>query len=116
MLLLLWRRMARARLSQTVKSLSSMPGPPSLPLFGSSLLYRFGGRSKTEYHLALLDMYRQYGPIVRENIGGTTIVHVFHPEDIKSVYSIEGKWPIIPPLQVNKYRDRVSPKKGNFRC
>ena len=93
--------MARARLSsQTIKSLSSMPGPPSLPLFGSSLLYRLGERSKTEYHLALLDMYRRYGPIVRENIGGTTIVHVFDPEDIKSVYNIEGKWPVIPPLQV----------------
>ena len=88
-------------ISKTVKSLSSMPGPLSLPLFGSSLLYRFGERSKTEYHLALLDMYRQYGPIAKENIGGTTIVHVFHPEDIKSVYSIEGKWPVIPPLQVN---------------
>ena len=108
MLLLVLRRMARVRLSQSVKSLSSIPGPPSLPLFGSSLLYRFGGRSKTEYHLALLDMYRQYGPIVRENIGGTTIVHVFHPEDIKSVYNIEGKWPIIPPLQVITLTYKVS--------
>ena len=79
--------MARARLSsQTIKSLSSMPGPSSLPLFGSALLYRFGERSKTEYHLALLDMYRRYGPIVRENIGGTTIVHVFDPEDIKRAW------------------------------
>ena len=50
-----------------------MPGPPSLPLFGSSLLYRFGEHSKTEYHLALLDMFRQYGPLVRENVGGRTI-------------------------------------------
>ena len=99
-LLLVLRRMATQTISKTVKSLSSMPGPTSLPLVGSALLYRFGERSKTEYHLALLDMYRQFGPIVRENIGGTTIVHVFHLEDIKSVYNIEGKWPIIPPLQV----------------
>ena len=60
-------------LARTVKSLSSMPGPPSLPLVGSSLLYRFGRRDKTEYHLALLDMYREYGPVVREDIGGRTI-------------------------------------------
>ena len=95
-------RLSPQTISKTLKSLSSMPGPVSLPLFGSSLLYRFGERSKTEYHLALLDMYRLYGPIVRENIGGTTIVHVFDPEDIKSVYNIEGKWPVIPPLQVTK--------------
>ena len=101
-------------LARTVKSLSCMPGPPSLPLVGSSLLYRFGVRDKTEYHLALTDMYREYGPVVREDIGGRTIgrsedteeditehflVHVFSPEDIKAVYSVEGKWPVIPPLQ-----------------
>ena len=26
-------------------------------------------------------------------------VHVFDPDDIKTVYASEGKWPIIPPLQ-----------------
>ena len=26
-------------------------------------------------------------------------MHVFDPEDIKTVYSVEGKWPVIPPLQ-----------------
>ena len=31
----------------------------------------------------LLDMYREYGPLVKENIGGKIIVHVFDPEDIK---------------------------------
>ena len=36
-------------------------------------------------------MYQQYGPIVREKIGGKYIVHVFDPEDIKTVYSVEGK-------------------------
>ncbi len=31
-------------------------------------------------------MYRQYGPVVKEQIGwDKTIVHVFEPEDIKTV-------------------------------
>ena len=28
-------------------------------------------------------MYVEYGPLVKENIGGKVIVHVFDPEDIK---------------------------------
>jgi len=40
-----------------------------------------------------------YGPLVREQIGGKAVVHVFSPDDIKTVYSVEGKWPVIPPLQ-----------------
>ena len=59
--------------SLSCPSLSAVPGPPCLPLVGSSLQYRLGRRDKTEYHLALLDMFRQYGPLVRENVGGRTI-------------------------------------------
>ena len=44
-------------------------------------------------------MYRRYGPLVKENIGGKVIVHVFDPEDIKTVYTHEGKYPVVPPLQ-----------------
>ena len=29
-------------------------------------------------------MYCKYGPLVKENIGGKIIVHVFDPEDIKN--------------------------------
>ena len=49
-----------------------------------------------------MDMFRQHGPLVRENIGGKTVVHVFDPEDIKNVYSVEGKRPVVPPLQVGQ--------------
>jgi cytochrome P450 len=36
--------------------------------------------------------------VVKENFGDRTVVHVFEPEDIKTVYSYEGKYPVIPPL------------------
>jgi len=96
--------MSGVRLSTTIgagmKSLSSIPGPPSLPLVGSCLQYKgLGKRTKEQYHLALGDMYRKYGPLVKERLGGKNIIHVFCPEDIKTVYSVEGKWPVIPPLQ-----------------
>jgi len=54
------------------------------------------------YHEALLAMHRRYGPLVRERIGRKTIVHVFSPDDIQTVYAAEGKWPVVPPLQVGK--------------
>ena len=89
---------ARAAIS-SIKPFSSIPGPLSLPLVGSCLRYRFGSRGKTEYHLALKDMHQEFGPLVKEQIGTRTILHVFCPDDIKTVYSVEGKWPVIPPLQ-----------------
>jgi len=82
------------------KSFSQIPSPKTFPLIGNTWMYRLGKRSKKQYHLALLDLYNEYGPIVKENIGGKDIVHVFDPDDIKTIYSIEGKWPIMPPLQV----------------
>jgi len=82
-----------------VKCFNDIPGPPSWPLVGSALMYRLGRRDKTQYHQALQDMYVEYGPLVKENIGGKVIVHVFDPEDIKTVYSHEGKYPVVPPLQ-----------------
>ena len=89
---------AKAAIS-SIKPFSSIPGPLSLPLVGSCLRYRFGSRGKTEYHLALKDMHQEFGPLVKEQIGTRTILHVFCPDDIKTVYSVEGKWPVIPPLQ-----------------
>ena len=95
----------------TVKQFASIPGPASLPLVGTSLMYKLGARDKTQYHLALMDMFRQHGPLVRENIGGKTVVHVFDPEDIKNVYNVEGKRPIVPPLQVKKLH-----RNGTSKC
>ena len=89
----------RPALQAAVKSFSSIPGPLALPLVGSALQYRLGRRGKEHYHLALGDMYREYGPLVKEKIGAKEVVHVFDPEDIQRVYSVEGKWPVIPPLQ-----------------
>ena len=37
---------------------------------------------------------RKYGEIVREEIfPGTTLVHLFHPDDMENVYRNNGKFP-----------------------
>ncbi len=44
------------------------------------------------FHEVLLDMYRKYGPLAKQTIGGDTVVYLFDPEDIKV-----GKGKHIPP-------------------
>lgn len=96
------------------RAFSEIPGPRAWPLVGSTLEYRWGPRGKTAYHLALLDMYRKYGPLVKESLGGKTILHVFDLDDIKTVYSHEGKYPIVPPLQetTQMYRQQKAMSLG----
>ncbi len=60
-----------------------------LQIVGSLLQYsRWGPYDRLRYHLALVSMHRQYGPLVRERIGWgqqSTVLHVFDPDDIKTV-------------------------------
>lgn len=37
--------------------------------------------------------------MVREVLGTQTVVHIFDPADIRTVYESDGKMPHIPPLQ-----------------
>ena len=83
-----------------MKPFTSIPGPKVYPLIGSLGSYMFGPYNRLKYHEALADMHRQFGPIVKEQIGPEKeVVHVFDPEDIKTVYANEGPHPEIPPLQ-----------------
>ena len=69
-----------------MKPFTSIPGPKVYPLIGSLGSYMFGPYNRLKYHEALADMHRQFGPIVKEQIGPEKeVVHVFDPEDIKTV-------------------------------
>ena len=89
------------QLLAVMKPFTSIPGPKVYPLIGSLGSYMpFGPYNRLKYHEALADMHRQFGPIVKEQIGPEKeVVHVFDPEDIKTVYANEGPHPEIPPLQ-----------------
>ncbi len=42
--------------------------------------------NRFKYHEVLSSLYVNYGPLVKEKIGGRkTLVHVFHPDDIQKV-------------------------------
>ena len=58
-------------------------------------------------HEARLDKYLKFGPIVREVLSGTPVVHLFHPDDFAKVFRSQGKHPIRPPAEfVRHYRSR----------
>jgi hypothetical protein len=52
-----------------------------------------------DYHNVLRELHAKYGPVVREDIGSDTVIHVFDPDDVKVVHSVGGKTPEVPPLQ-----------------
>ncbi|KAG8306073.1 hypothetical protein J6590_055978 [Homalodisca vitripennis] len=70
-----------------------------------------------QYHEVLQRLYETYGPIVREKIGSSTVVHVFDPDDARTIYRNEGKMPYVVPLQETDklYRQKaeMSPGLGN---
>lgn len=96
----------------------SIPGPKRIPLWGNLWQYKLGIYDWTQYHTVLCQLHEKYGPIVREDLGPYyTVIHVFDPDDARTVYAAEGRSPIIRPLQetVKLYRQKKdkSPGLGN---
>jgi len=78
-----------------VAPFKSMPGPRSLPIIGT--LYHYFWTKKYSFdrlHWNGQSKYKEFGPIVREEIiPGTHLVWVFRPEDIRTMYESEGLYP-----------------------
>ncbi|CAG0880043.1 unnamed protein product [Cyprideis torosa] len=68
----------------------------------------------SHYHLVLREIYYRYGPIARQILGSRFLVHVFEPEDARTLYASEDKMPTVPPLQetIGKYRSMRSLSLG----
>jgi hypothetical protein len=62
--------------------------------------FAFLGKYKIySYHKVLEDLYKKYGPLVRQDLGTRTVIHIFDPDDIRTVYINEGTMPNVVPLQ-----------------
>ncbi|KAK7793989.1 hypothetical protein R5R35_003953 [Gryllus longicercus] len=85
-------------LKKGIKSFADIPGPSRIPLIGNLHLYKFGKYSVKKYHEAIRELYASYGPLVRQDLGNITTIHVFDPEDIQTVYRSEGHTPHVAPL------------------
>ncbi|VVC39583.1 Cytochrome P450, E-class, group I,Cytochrome P450,Cytochrome P450, conserved site [Cinara cedri] len=78
------------------KEFNEIPGPKSLPFIGTLYQYLpvFGKYEFDRLHRNGLAKFRQYGPVVREDIvPGVSVVWIFKPEDVKTLYQNEGRHP-----------------------
>jgi hypothetical protein len=74
-----------AVMKKAASALASIPGPQQYPIIGSLPSYWSGKYDRFKYQKVLHSLNQEYGPVVKETFGDKTIVHVFHPEDIKTV-------------------------------
>ncbi|PSN52057.1 putative cytochrome P450 CYP44 [Blattella germanica] len=65
-----------------------------------SISHVLSGKYNVEKYFEVLgQLYDQYGPVVKQELGNGIVIHVFDPDDIKTVYINEGTMPNIAPLQ-----------------
>ncbi|XP_017786799.1 PREDICTED: cytochrome P450 302a1, mitochondrial [Nicrophorus vespilloides] len=79
-----------------IKPFESIPGPKSLPILGTLHKYLpyFGPYHFDRLHKNGLKKLNKFGPIVREEIvPGVFLVWLFKPEDIETLFRVEGKYP-----------------------
>lgn len=99
-----------------------IPGMPSVPLFGAGWAYwSWGGgpyaNFKGKYHEAVADMYKKFGPVVREEVQCQyVLVHLFEKADILKVLQEKSDFPLRPPntadIYYRKLRNDFYPDMG----
>lgn len=95
-------------------NLKKIPGPLTLPIWGNLYKYKFGIYNILKYHKVLDMLYKKYGPIVKEKYGNEIVIHIFDPNDSKTVFQNEDKYPRVVPLQetIQLYREKKNMSLG----
>ncbi|CAJ0957604.1 unnamed protein product, partial [Mesorhabditis belari] len=102
------------------KPFSSIPGPGRISMIGALRKLRSNEAEIRGYFDALADLQKIYGDLVKveQGWGRGSVVHVFDPEDSKTVFNADGRQPHIVPLQetTQKYREmkKMNPGLGNL--
>ncbi|XP_023021214.2 cytochrome P450 family 24 subfamily A member shade isoform X1 [Leptinotarsa decemlineata] len=82
------------------KTVSDIPGPLSLPFFGTSWLFLSRIYTYDKFHEFAEDIYARYGPIVKEEaLFNVPVIHIFEKSDIEKVLKSNTKYPIRPPTE-----------------
>ncbi|XP_063697170.1 ecdysone 20-monooxygenase [Culicoides brevitarsis] len=94
-----------------VRSSKDIPGPLSVPLFGTKWIYWWRYKM-TKIHETYKDFYKKYGPIVVEKTGnGFPIVSLFDRDDIERVLRYPSKYPFRPPTEIIGFYRKSRPDR-----
>eukprot|EP00092_Neocalanus_flemingeri_P104678 GFUD01134110.1.p1 GENE.GFUD01134110.1~~GFUD01134110.1.p1 ORF type:complete len:474 (-),score=122.38 GFUD01134110.1:111-1532(-) len=97
------------QIKQKAKPISEMPSPPAWPIIGNLPLMMKNSLTMDKMFERLRkehgDIYRVYVP------GQGTMVILFRPEDIKTLYSNDGKIPKIPGFEMFEFIRKSSMKE-----
>ncbi|XP_046403935.1 ecdysone 20-monooxygenase-like [Ischnura elegans] len=93
-----------------------IPGPwPSLPVLGTRWIYGkpFGPYRLDKIHTAYEDMFKRYGPILREeSLWNYPIVSIMEKNAVEMVLrGSGGKYPLRPPTEATAYYRRSRPDR-----
>ncbi|KAK1116630.1 hypothetical protein K0M31_018249 [Melipona bicolor] len=97
------------------KTVSNVPGPHPLPIFGTRWIFSYIGPYKlNKVHEAYRDLYRRYGALCKEEaLWNFPVISVFSRQDIEAILRRNSKYPLRPPQEVISYyrhtrRDRYT--------
>ncbi|CAL8465472.1 g5008 [Coccomyxa elongata] len=76
------------KLSDGVKRMSALPGPPALPIIGN--LTQMMGYKRPQTHIQWTKWAKQYGPLYRVKMPGSTFVVVADPALLPTVLGRPG--------------------------
>ncbi|XP_059468579.1 ecdysone 20-monooxygenase-like [Neocloeon triangulifer] len=99
-----------------VPSLKDIPGPTPLPFFGTGWIFnRFFGRFPlTKVHDAYKTMFREYGPIIKEEaLWNYPVLSISTAQDIEKIIKIPTKSPIRPPTSITAFYRTGFPERYN---
>ncbi|XP_022901750.1 cytochrome P450 315a1, mitochondrial [Onthophagus taurus] len=81
-----------ASTTELVQSIDDIPSPKSLPIFGTTLSFLMSGSGR-KLHEYIDKRHHQLGSIFKETIGPTSAIFISNPNDIRTLFANEGKYP-----------------------
>lgn len=98
--------------TECIKEISYIPGPYSIPFFGTSWVHTLGGFQLNKLHEYYKYMHSKYGPIMKEEaLWNIPVISLFERRDIEKVLKSSSRFPIRPPTEAIAYYRKSRPDR-----
>ncbi|XP_044261783.1 ecdysone 20-monooxygenase [Tribolium madens] len=94
------------------KGVKLIPGPLALPGLGTTWIFFFGGFTFNRLHEYYENMYKRYGPVMKEECWcNIPVVNLFEKREIVKVLKAGSKYPLRPPVEAVAHYRRSRPDR-----